>query len=359
MPTRDELTAAIEDLHTAYMDWYADTETQRHPVVNASIEAAVENLSKVVYVPAEQYPQANIALEDFDHELPEIAMAAAQAVDLFRSWEDEYRAGVADADGTVELWAGIRAAQATSQRPTRLKTLTSPLNERKHGVGDRQIAKMYEWKLPDGTPDVAEAQRVLSQLERGDLEWDDSFTAPSEMLQVRRIRNAWRSWLAGLDDRLAEIHSIPGDEYDPDALDDLLWESDGSETPIAAKQIIKMLKPAVITEDEIKARATELGIQLRDMPNLTATSRRKSLTEQIADAERELEEKNAREEAADTAEGHEEIEDLNMRLLVLADAGNGPSAIMDIVRLDYPDLTAKSISARVIKMRKKMEKADT
>lgn len=247
--TRDQILAAVEKLEVVVGQWEQSRDESlmvyfrgnQVRQLSQAIEQAAMELFELCDTPAitrDAWPLV-LEIDVLDGELEQFAERYAVAPDA------------TDPHGPNSLWAAYQNVikAKTPPRLHKIEPIQQLLAER---VDRKNIAKIYGWRRPDGTPDLDKLQEEISH---PGTHYDPStFVHPVDKRFWEAIEEKWFARVASFEaSEDGDSRKTKLNKEAPESLDDLILQG------VNAKQIAKMKK---IDVDEVQARAAELGMAL-------------------------------------------------------------------------------------------------
>lgn len=325
MLTRQKLAPLLKALDTDVARW----EAADAPIVrwrNGPRKAVSDSLIESFHELFEEVATADVA-----DDVKATVLKIDAFEDALAEWAEACDLSPEDADprGPISLWSAYREiiASLTEYRPRKAEPIETLVAQK---VTDRQIAMIYGWKQPDGSPDTA---KVLEEKAEPGKHYDPAtWVHPSEVKVKAELDARWAQRTDRVDARVVAKHTRPAA---PETIDELIQQR------VPSKQIAKMKRVDI---EEVRQRAAELGIPL-DGQFVRRTSPADKMAEmREADADRDADlAKKMQRDTEDPAEPQSLVE----RVLDLYLDGNSPQQIADELRADHPKLTYQKVSRMI------------
>jgi hypothetical protein len=338
--TRAQILSAVEKLEAVVREWEHSSDEAimvnfRGRIVrqlSQSIEQSAMELFNLCDSPSierEAWPLV-LAIDDFDDELQRFAERSSVAPDA------------TDPHGGNSLWAayGVMLKGKTPPRPHKIEPIAQLLAER---VDRQQIAKIYGWRHPDGSPNLDKLQEEIN--EPGKHYDPATFVHPKDKKFWEGVEEKWFARVAAFEaGEDGQSRKVKPKKEAPESLDDLIIQG------INAKQIAKMKHVDI---DEVHARAAELGVAL-DSSTLVYAS--------YADAQRAAAAKQqAGLQSALTIASintHRDLgQDQDSRIRAMLTDGVAPTTVVEALKPQFPNLRHQDVAMQLNRM--KREAAET
>lgn len=324
--SRQDLAAGLKTLDAEVARW----EAADAPIVrwrNGPRKAISDRLIELFHELFEAVATADVA-----DEIKPTVLKIDAFEDVLAEWAEECDLSPEDADprGPIKLWAAYReiAMALTEYRPRKAEPIETLITQK---VSDRQIALIYGWKQPDGSPDTA---KVLEEKAEPGKHYDPAtWVHPSEAKAKAELDARWAQRSDRVDARVADKHTRP---EAPETIEELIQQR------VPSKQIAKMKRVDV---EEVRQRAIELGIPLdgQFVRRTSPADKMAELREAEADREAEMAKKMEQQNADDDPGDPPLIE----QILSLYIDGKSPQQIADALQADHPKLTYQKVSRMI------------
>lgn len=338
--TRSQIVAAVEQLESAVKAWeHSNDETLLVTYRGRQVRS--------ISMPVEQAANALFELLDttnVDRDAWPLALAIDEFDDEMGAFADRCSVAPHDTDphGTPALWSAyLRVIEAkTPPRPHKLEPIAQLLAE---GVNRHQIAKMYGFARPDGTPDL---DRLQAEITAPGTHYDPAtFEHPKDKKFWAAIEEKWLARLADFEKSAAESDVKSRKKEAAETLEELI---------LAGVNVDQITKMKGIDAESVRQRAAEMGVALDGGSLVYATYQD---AQRAMAANRQAGLQNAMN--LSRLNTHVELgNDRNGRIAAMSADGHPPRVILDALKSSFADLRYQDVAYALAKSQSKLAPVD-